>query len=176
MPASLGVAECRRFIRAVSEKAKEMGVPVSVALVGPEGHLIALERMDGAGWITPETSWAKAFTMAAFRSMSPRFQDGLVTQHWLRERNPQLAVNAAVFTGGKVFISGGAAPVFKGNAMVGAYGISGGTSDQDEVMGRHAREKLGWRHLPEKDDTPQEVKDHINAIYEKVGLGARKLG
>jgi len=113
--------------------------------------------------------------MAAFRSMSPRFQDGLVTQQWLRERNPQLAVNAAVFTGGKIFISGGAAPIFKGNELVGAYGISGGTSDQDEVMGRHAREKLGWRHMPENDDTPQEVKDHINAIYDKVGLGARKL-
>jgi len=173
--ARLRLAECRRFIRAVIEKAEAMQVPVSIAIVGPEGHLIALERMDEAGWITPETSLAKAFTMAAFRSMSPRFQDGLVTQHWLRERNPQLAVNASVFTGGKVFISGGAAPIFKGNDMVGAYGISGGTSDQDEVMGRHAREKLGWRHVPERDDTPQEVKDHISAIYEKVGLGARKL-
>ena len=173
--ARLRVAECRLFIQAVAEKAEEIGVPVSVAVVGPEGHLIALERMDEAGWITPETSLAKAFTMAAFRSMSPRFQDGLVTQQWLRERNPQLAVNAAVFTGGKVFISGGAAPIFKDNEMVGAYGISGGTSDQDEVMGQYAREKLGWRHTPAEDDTPQAVKDHINTIYEKVGLGQRKL-
>ena len=173
--ARLRLADCRPFIGAVIAKAEEMGVPVSVAVVGPEGHLLALERMDEAGWITPETAWAKAFTMSAFRSMSPRFQDGLVTQHWLRERNPQLAVNAAVFTGGKIFISGGAAPVFQGNEMVGAYGISGGTSDQDEVMGRHAREAAGWRHVPERDDTPPDVKEHINAIYEKVGLGGRKL-
>ena len=173
--ARLRLAECRRFIRAVIAKADAMHVPVSIAIVGPEGHLIALERMDEAGWITPETSLAKAFTMAAFRSMSPRFQDGLVTQQWLRERNPQLAVNAAVFTGGKIFISGGAAPVFKGNQLVGAYGISGGTSDQDEVMGRHAREAIGWRHMPLTDDTPQEVRDHINSIYDRVGLGARKL-
>src|SRR5215213_3535303 len=166
----LRVAECRLFIQAVVEKAEEMGVPVSIAVVGPEGHLIALERMDEAGWITPETAWAKAYTMAAFRSMSPRFQDGLVTQQWLRERNPQLAVNAAVFTGGRIFISGGAAPVFRGNDMVGAYGISGGTSDQDEAIGRAARETLGWSHTPAKDDTPQAVKDHINTIYEKVGL------
>lgn len=171
----LRARDCRAFIDAVTEVAEAMRVPVSIAVVGPEGHLIALERMDEAGWITPETAWAKAYTMAAFRSMSPRFQDGLVTQQWLRERNPQLAVNAAVFTGGKIFISGGAAPVFRGNAMVGAYGISGGTSDQDEVMGRAARERVGWRHAPEDDDTPQEVKDHINAIYEKVGLGGRKL-
>jgi len=171
----LRAAECRLFIQAVTEKAEEMGVPVSIAIVGPEGHLIALERMDDAGWITPETSAAKAFTMAAFRSMSPRFQDGLVTQQWIRERNPQLAINAAVFTGGKVFISGGAAPIFRGDEMVGAYGISGGTSDQDEVMGLHAREKLGWRHTPEKDTTPQSVRDHINGLYDKVGLGERKL-
>ena len=51
--ARLRVSECRLFIQAVAEKAEEMGVHVSVAIVGPEGHLIALERMDEAGWITP---------------------------------------------------------------------------------------------------------------------------
>ncbi|MBL6457687.1 heme-binding protein [Belnapia sp. T6] len=173
--AKLQLAECRQFFLAVIEKAEAMQVPVSIAVVGPEGHLIALERMDNAGWITPETAWAKAFTMSAFRSMSPRFQDGLVTQHWLRERNPQLAVNAAVFTGGKIFISGGAAPIFKDNEMVGAYGISGGTSDQDEEMGNHARAKLGWQHRPAVDDTTPEVKQHINQIYDKIGLGKAQL-
>ena len=172
--AKLRLAECRQFFLAVIEKAEAMRVPVSVAIVGPEGHLLALERMDEAGWITPETAAAKAFTMAAFRSMSPRFQDGLVTQHWLRERNPQLAVNAAVFTGGKIFISGGAAPIFRGQEMVGAYGISGGTSDQDEVMGQYARQKLGWLHQPEVDDTPAEVKAHVNAIYDKIGMDTTK--
>ncbi len=172
--AKLRLVDCRRFFRAVIEKAEEMQVPVSVAIVGPEGHLIALERMDEAGWITPETAAAKAFTMAAFRSMSPRFSDGLVTQHWLRERNPQLAVNAAVFTGGKIFISGGAAPIFRGQEMVGAYGISGGTSDQDEVMGQYARDKLKWLHAPARDDTPPEVKAHINAIYDKIGMDKKK--
>ena len=68
--ARLRVTECRLFIQAVMEKAEEMGVPVSVAIVGPEGHLIVLERMDEAGWITPETSLAKAFTMAAFCCVS----------------------------------------------------------------------------------------------------------
>ena len=65
----LRVAECREFIKAVVGKAADMGVPVSVAVVGPEGHLIALERMDDAGFITPDTAIAKAFTVAAFRSI-----------------------------------------------------------------------------------------------------------
>jgi uncharacterized protein GlcG (DUF336 family) len=171
----LTAIECREFIKVVVEKAEEMKVPISVAVVGPEGHLIALERMDNAGFITPDTAKAKAFTVAAFRSMSPRFPDGLVIQQWFKERNPQMLVNASVFTNGQVVASGGCAPVFKGNEMVGAYGISGGTSHQDEVIARYARAKVGWAHMAQNDTTPDEVKQHVNEIYARVGVKDRPL-
>lgn len=171
----LSAAECREFIHAATQKAAEMGVPVTVAIVGPEGHLISLERMDNAGFITPDTARAKAFTVAAFRSMSPRFTDGLVIQQWFKERNPQMLVNAAVFTNGQVTASGGGAPVFKGDEMVGAYGISGATGDQDEEIGKYARAKVGWAHMPANDTTPESVKQHVNEIYAKVGLNDRSL-
>jgi glc operon protein GlcG len=173
--AKLLARECRAFIDAVTEKATEMGVPVTIAVVGPEGHLIVLERMDDAGFITPDTARAKAFTMAAFRSMSPRFTDGLVIQQWFKERNPQMMMNASVFTNGQIVASGGCSPVFKGDEMVGAFGISGGTSGQDEEMGQYARAKVGWAHQPANDTTPESVKQQINEIYEQVGLGAKKM-
>ena len=173
--AKLTAVECRAFILAVVEKAEEMKVPITVAICGPEGHLIALERMDDAGFITPDTARSKAFTVAAFRSMSPRFPDGLVIQQWFKERNPQMLMNASVFTNGQIVASGGCAPVFKGNEMVGAYGISGATSDQDEEIGAYARAKAGWAHVPEKDTTPESVKKHVNEIYAKVGLKGRSL-
>ena len=175
MMAKLTVAECRAFIQTVEEKALEMGVPVCTAIVSAEGHLIALERMDNSGFITPETARSKAYTVAAFRSMSPRFQDGLIIQQWFKERNPQMLINASVFSGGKVVVSGGCAPIFKGNEMVGAYGISGGTSDQDEVMAQYARAKVGWAHKPVDDDMTDDVKKHVNEIYSKVGLESRSL-
>jgi glc operon protein GlcG len=166
--AKLRAAECREFIKAVAEKAEEMGVPISVAVVGPEGHLIA----DEAGFITPDTAIAKAFTVAAFRSMSPRFPDGLVIQQWFKERNPQLLVGLSAMTNGKIAASGGAAPVFKGNEMVGAYGVSGGTSQQDEVIANHARAKVGWAHAS-TDEPNASVKDHINALYAQAGIKDR---
>jgi glc operon protein GlcG len=169
----LRARECRPFIDAVIEKADEMGVALSIAIVGPEGHLVALERMDEAGFITPETAWAKAYTVAAFRSMSPRFPDGLVIRQWFQERNPQMMMNAAVFTGGRIAASGGSAPIFRGNLMVGAYAVSGATSDQDEAITEYARDKVGWRKTPEHDDTPESVKAHINELYEKAGLHRR---
>jgi uncharacterized protein GlcG (DUF336 family) len=173
--AKLRAAECREFIKAVIEKAEAMGAPVSIAVVGPEGHLIAVERMDEAGFITPDTAIAKAFTVAAFRSMSPRFPDGLVIQQWFKERNPQLLVSLAALTNGRIAASGGAAPVFKGDEMVGAYGISGGTSQQDEEMALYARAKAGWAHAPEHDTTDPAVKEHVNALYAKAGITDRKL-
>jgi len=171
----LRAVECREFIKAVIEKAEAMRVPISIAVVGPEGHIIAVERMDDAGFITPETAVAKAFTVAAFRSMSPRFPDGLVIQQWFKERNPQLLVSLAAMTNGRIAASGGCAPIFKGDEMVGAYGISGGTSQQDEEMAVYARAKVGWAHVPEHDTTDPEVKAHINALYAKAGITDRKL-
>jgi glc operon protein GlcG len=171
--AKLRAAECREFIKAVVEKAAEMGVPISVAVVGPEGHLIAVERMDDAGFITPDTAIAKAYTVAAFRSMSPRFPDGLVIQQWFKERNAQLLISLAAMTNGKIAASGGSAPVFKGNDMVGAYGISGGTSQQDEVIAQAARAKVGWAHVPERDETNAAVKEHINELYAEAGIKDR---
>ncbi|GIX48327.1 MAG: hypothetical protein KatS3mg131_2538 [Candidatus Tectimicrobiota bacterium] len=173
--AKLTAKECRAFIDAVVEKAEAMGVPVSVAVVDSGGHLIVLERMDDAGFISTDIAWAKAYTAVAFRALSPRFPDGLVIQQWFKERNPQMLVNAAVFTNGRIVASGGCAPIFKGDELVGAYGISGGTSDQDEILARHAREAVGWAHRPQHDTTPEDVKRHIREIYAKIGLGEREL-
>ena len=162
--AKLRAAECREFIEAVVEKAEEMGVPISVAVVGPEGHLIAVERMDDAGFITPDTAIAKAYTVAAFRSMSPRFPDGLVIQQWFKERNPQLLVSLAALTNGKIAASGGAAPVFRGDEMVGAYGVSGGTSQQDEEMAQYARAKVGWAHKSDRRAEGEREGAHQRAL------------
>jgi uncharacterized protein GlcG (DUF336 family) len=171
--AKLRAVECRDFIDAVVETANAMRVPVSIAVVGPEGHIIAVERMDEAGFITPETAHAKAYTAVAFRSMSPRFPDGLVIQKWFMERNPQMLVATSIMKGGLVVASGGCAPVFKGDTLVGAYGISGGTSQQDEDMARHACAAAGWSIVSATDTTPEGVKAHIKELYARAGIEGR---
>lgn len=65
------------------------------------------------------------------------------------------------------------APVFKGDEMVGALGISGGTSQQDEEMANYALAKVGWAKVPEHDTTDANVKEHVNALYEKAGIKDR---
>ena len=113
----LTAKECRPFFDAVEEKALELGAPVTTAVVGPEGHVIAVERMPGAGFITADTAIAKAWTISAFRTMSPRFPNGLVIQKWFQQRNPHFLINAAVLSNGRAAASGGMAPIFDGDDM-----------------------------------------------------------
>ena len=64
--------------------------------------------------------------------------------------------------------------MFKGKEMVGAYGISGGTSQQDEEMALYARAKVGWAHQSTAEPKAS-VKEHINELYAKAGITDRKL-
>jgi uncharacterized protein GlcG (DUF336 family) len=171
----LRLRDCRAFFDGVVEKAEALGLSVCSAVVDAHGHVIAVERMDGAGFILPEFAIAKAYTCCAFRAVSARFPDGKVIQKWFQERNPQLLMNASVLTGGKIYVSGGCAPIFRGNEMIGAYGVCGPTSQQDDEISENGRLKAGWLKAPEHDDTPENVKAHINEIYEKIGLADRKF-
>jgi uncharacterized protein GlcG (DUF336 family) len=97
-----------------------------------------------------------------------------VIQQWFKERNPQLLISLAALTNGKIAASGGGAPVFRGSEMVGAYGISGGTSQQDEEMAVYARAKVGWAHQSYAEPKAS-VKAHINELYAQAGIADRKL-
>ena len=105
--------------------AEKLGVAVSVAVVDSAGHLVALERMDGAGFATPEIAWGKAWTAAAWASSSADVADRF---------NPAPAFSASVtaVTHGRFTPRQGALLIEEG----GAVGASGGTSEQDEEIVR----------------------------------------
>ena len=43
---------------------------------------------------------------------------------------------------GKIVIFGGGEPLYLGDVMIGAIGVSGGTAEQDTLLGRYAKNKL----------------------------------
>jgi hypothetical protein len=90
------------------------------------------------------------------------------------ERNPQMLVATSIMKGGLVVASGGCAPIFKGDTLVGAYGISGGTSQQDEEMAKHACATVGWSIAPATDTASEGVKAHIKDLYAKAGIAGRE--
>ena len=58
------------LIRAGEDEARRQDLALAFAVVDAGGHLVALQRMDGAPWIAPEVPLGKAWTAAAYQTPS----------------------------------------------------------------------------------------------------------
>jgi uncharacterized protein GlcG (DUF336 family) len=130
---ALTLAEANQVVQAAIEKAREMNIRVSVAVCDVGGRLLAFQRMDNAIWGSIYGSQGKAIASVAFGRAS-----GELTE---RAGSPIIQGIMAA-EGGHMIPSQGAVPITKGGVVVGACGVGGGTSQQDEDVARAAVAKL----------------------------------
>ncbi|MFN0146619.1 MAG: GlcG/HbpS family heme-binding protein [Dehalococcoidia bacterium] len=119
---SISAAAAARAIRACEAKAKEIGVPMCIAVCDESGVLKAFTRMDGAALLSIQIAQDKAYTAVGF---------GMPTDQWypfIKDDGP-LALGAPKVD--RLIIFGGGYPVKAGEAIVGAIGVSGGHYTQD---------------------------------------------
>jgi glc operon protein GlcG len=107
-----------KVLGAAAEKAKEIGVPVSISVVDDGGNLLAFTRMDGAKLHSIDTSRNKAVTAASIRVPTGSFPAG-----------PDLKVGLA--TNGKFINLKGGVPILIDGHLVGGVGAGSGTGDED---------------------------------------------
>jgi glc operon protein GlcG len=124
-----------RCIAAAEEEAARQELRLSLAVVDAAGHLVALHRMDGADWITPDVALGKAWTAAAYRA--PSAAQGEKAKDLIAFAG---AISAA--TGGRYTPQIGALPITLDGEVAGAMGASGGTGAQDEGVVRAALERV----------------------------------
>ncbi len=133
----LTLAESLSLCDAASRAASDLGVPMSVAVMDPSGHLLAFTRMDGAPWISADIAQGKAWTAAAYGAPS-------AAQKAKMEPMPNFSAAITARTGGRFTPQTGAVPVYRDGVLEGAIGASGGTGDQDEQVCRSAVEAAGY--------------------------------
>jgi glc operon protein GlcG len=120
---ALTAADTRQILAAARIEAEENQWNVTIAVVDEGGALFALERMDGAFPQSAEIAFRKAWTAAAVRLPTKTLED------MVKDRP------ALVSFPGQVRVQGGL-PIKVGNECVGAVGVSGAASDQDEQVAR----------------------------------------
>src|SRR3954465_6096515 len=125
----------RRLIDAAEAEARERDFRLSFAVVDAGGHVVAIARMDGADWITPEVATGKAWTAAAFRTPSAAQGDKMKELHAF-----SAAISAA--THGRFPPQIGGLPIELDGAAAGAMGASGASGQEDEAVVRAAIEKV----------------------------------
>jgi glc operon protein GlcG len=100
-------------------EARRSNLNVAIAIVDGGGHLVAFERMDGAGTAVIDVALGKARTAAGFGVPSAVVAGFIATSPAL------LSVDGVVPIRGAV-------PIIVGGKVVGAIGVSGAPSAEDE--------------------------------------------
>lgn len=118
--------DAKRIIAAAEKKATEIGQPMNIAVVDAGGNLIAHVRMDKA-WIgSVDISINKAWTSRAFeiatKDLAEHSQSG----------GQFFGIHAS--NHGRVMIFAGGIPLKRGDQVVGAVGVSGGSGQQDHAV------------------------------------------
>ena len=133
--AGLTLAAARAVIAAVQAAAREMGVAITCAVVDAGDQLVVFERMDGADLVGITLARDKAFTALAnrmaTRDLAPIVQPG--TEFYGYDS----------VAGGRTIVFAGGLPLEIGGVLVGAVGVSGGDSEQDQRAAEAGVSALG---------------------------------
>lgn len=124
--------EAAVLIEGAARKAREIGVPMCIAVTDESGHLIKFDRMDGGKVSSIAIAIDKAFTGAVARRGTHVYNQLCVPG------NGTFGIH--VTNGGHFSIIGGGLPVFVNGEIVGGIGISSGTAEQDLICAEAAVE------------------------------------
>jgi glc operon protein GlcG len=117
--------DVRAIATAAEAEARNNGWAVTIAIVDAGGHLLWLQRLDGAAPISAEIAPAKARTAALGRRESKVYEDMI-------NQGRTSFLSAPVLEG---MLEGGV-PVMVEGACVGAVGVSGVKSSEDAQIAR----------------------------------------
>ena len=124
---SLSLAEANSIVSAALAKARQLNINVSVAVCDQLGHLIALNRMDGAYATVNRSSIGKAVVSAG--TGRPSGEVAAIVSHPPVDTVAGEAVAAVRIRGGL--------PILRGGEIEGACGVAGAQSnEQDEECAR----------------------------------------
>jgi glc operon protein GlcG len=127
---SLTLADVKKMLAACEAEAAKNNWAVAVSIVDDGGFLLGFVRMDGAAVISAEVSLGKARTSAMTRRPSKFFEDRV------KDRPAFITFPAGLLIQGAV-------PVMHQNECVGAIGVSGVQSHEDEQIALAGVKSLG---------------------------------
>lgn len=119
---TLTLEEVKVMAKAAEDRARQDNWNVVIAIVDGGGHLLFLQRMDGAQIASIEVAQKKAKAAIFYKRPTKVFEDGLK------------AGNQGLMLLPDVIASEGGVPIIHDGQVIGAIGVSGVTSAQDGII------------------------------------------
>ncbi len=130
--ANVNLEQARKVLAGAIAEARKMNIPMAVAIVDTAGQLVAFDRMDNTQTASVAVAQDKAVSAAMYRRPTKVFQDVLAAG----------GVGLRVLTlRGANAVEGGL-PITVDGKIIGAVGVSGGSSDQDGVVAKGGLDAL----------------------------------
>lgn len=127
---SLTLTDVKKMLAACETEAAKNKWAVAISIVDEGGYLLGFQKMDGAPTISGEVSMGKARTSAMTKRPSKFFEDRV------KERPAFVNFPAGILIQGAV-------PLIHQNECVGAIGVSGVQSHEDEQVAQAGADALG---------------------------------
>ena len=117
--APITIEQAMKAGAAAREEAKKNNFNMAIAVVDPSGDLVYFEKIDGTQYASGKIAQDKATAAAIFRRSTKTFADRVAANDW------------GLLTIRGVVASDGGVPIVVGGKIIGAIGVSGGSSAQD---------------------------------------------
>lgn len=136
---TIRLSKANAIIRTAQKRAAELGMnPVAVAVLDAGGHLKAFVAQDGTSILRPQIAHGKAYGALAMGMGSRAINKAA-------DERPNFATAINALAGGSLVpVPGGVLIRSKAGAVIGAVGITGDTSDNDEACAIAGIETAGY--------------------------------
>lgn len=127
---SVSLEMAKKLIDRVMKRAEEIGVRAVAAVVNSGARPVAVECADGSYIASYDIAMGKAYTSASLLMKTSELKELAA---------PGGALYGIQHTNkGQIVIFGGGIPLKHNDAVIGGFGVSGGTEEQDTYLGDYA--------------------------------------
>lgn len=124
----ISLDQTNRIIAAAFDKARSLALkPLTVSVLDAGGHVLGMQRQDGASTLRPQIACGKAGSALALGMSSRKIAD------MAAERPSFVASLGPISPLGMIPAAGGVLVIDGEGQVIGAVGITGDTSDNDEA-------------------------------------------
>ena len=123
---SVTLEQAEKLSEAAKAKAKEIGVPMNIAIVDEGANLVSFHRMDNA--------WLGSIDISIKKAKTARFFDMNSGEIGKLSQPGGPLYNIENSNGGLISFPGGVVLKDASGKVVGAIGVSGGSVDQDHEV------------------------------------------
>jgi len=131
-PNKLTLDIAKKLLDKAENKAKEINIPVVIALVDDGGNLIAQHKMDDALLISVSLSLNKAYTSVATKMSTENLSELILPGKPLYTLENIKNITTV----------GGGIPIIINGNIIGAIGVSGGSVEEDIIIAEAALEEI----------------------------------